>query len=41
MKKLDATRVLLQSYGREYGADTLDAADVTFIGRAVRLEASL
>lgn len=41
VKKLDATRVLLQSYGREYGADTLDAADVTFIGRAVRLEASL
>lgn len=41
VKKLDATRVLLQSYGREYGADTLDAADVNFIGRAVRLEANL
>ena len=41
VKKLDATRVLLQSYGREYTADTLDASDVNFIGRAVRLEASL
>ncbi len=41
VKKLDATHVLLQSYDREYNAETIAMPEVTFIGRAVRVEFSL
>lgn len=38
VKKLDATHVLLQSYDREYEAETAALPDVSFIGRVVRVE---
>lgn len=41
VKLIDSTRVLLQSYGREYDGDTYSITDVKFAGRAVRLEAEL
>lgn len=41
IKKLDTCQVLLQSYGREYDATTAPIAEVTFIGRAVKLEIAL
>jgi len=41
IKKLDHFQVLLQSYGREYEADTASINAVNFIGRCVRIEISL
>lgn len=41
VKKLDAASVLLQSYGREYEADTVQVSEVTCLGRAVRVEFAL
>jgi SOS-response transcriptional repressor LexA len=41
VKLIDSTRVLLQSYGREYDGDAYAVSDVKFAGRAVRLEAEL
>lgn len=41
VKKLDALNVLLQSYDREYAAETCALPEVSFIGRAVRVEFSL
>ena len=41
IKKLDNFQVLLQSYDREYSAETLAISDVTFIGRCVRLEINM
>lgn len=38
VKKLDAMHALLQSYDREYNAETVALPDVTFIGRVVRVE---
>lgn len=41
VKKLDGFQVLLQSYDREYNAETLALSDVNFLGRCVRLEIAL
>ena len=41
IKKLDAVTVMLQSYGREYDAETVSVADVVFLGRAVSVEFNL
>ncbi len=41
VKKLDALNVLLQSYDREYAAETCALPDVSFIGRVVRVEFTL
>lgn len=41
VKKLDALNVLLQSYDREYEAETCALPDVSFIGRVVRVEFAL
>jgi len=41
VKKLDAMTVLLQSYDREYAAETEALPDVNFIGRVVRVEFTL
>ena len=41
VKKLDGFQVLLQSYDREYDAQTAQLSEVSFIGRAVRLEINL
>jgi len=41
VKKLDALHVLLQSYDREYNAETVALPDVTFVGRVVRVEFTL
>ena len=41
VKKLDAMHVLLQSYDREYNAETVALPDVNFIGRVVRVEFTL
>ena len=38
IKKLDVTTVMLQSYGREYEADTVQVNEVTFLGRVVKVE---
>lgn len=38
VKKLDALNVLLQSYDREYAAETCALPDVNFLGRVVRVE---
>lgn len=38
IKKLDAMNILLQSYDREYAAETCALPDVNFIGRAVKVE---
>ena len=41
IKKLDGLSVLLQSYDREYDAQTVQLSDCTFLGRAVKLEINL
>ena len=41
VKKLDGMHVLLQSYDREYNAETAALPEVNFIGRAVRVEFDL
>ena len=41
VKKLDNFQVLLQSYDREYDAETAKLGDVNFIGRGVKLELTL
>ncbi len=41
IRKLDALNVLLQSYDREYAAEPCALPDVSFVGRAVRVEISL
>lgn len=41
VKKLDALNVLLQSYDREYAAETSALPDITFVGRVVRVEFTL
>ena len=41
VKKLDALNVLLQSYDREYAAETCALPDVNFLGRVVKVEFSL
>ena len=41
VKKLDAMHVLLQSYDREYSAETFALMDLTFLGRVVRVEFTL
>ena len=41
VKKLDALNVLLQSYDREYAAETCALPEVNFLGRVVRVEFSL
>ncbi len=41
IKKLDHLQVLLQSYDREYDAITANLNEVTFLGRAVKLEITL
>lgn len=38
VKKLDAVHVLLQSYDREYTAETFALPDVIFMGRVTRVE---
>ena len=38
VKKLDSMNVLLQSYDREYSAETYALPDVSFLGRVVRVE---
>lgn len=38
VKKLDGFQVLLQSYDREYDAETVQLSECTFIGRVVKLE---
>lgn len=41
VKKLEGFQVLLQSYGREYEAQTFQVNEVTCLGRCVKLEISL
>ncbi len=41
VKRLEGMQVLLQSYDREYDAVTAPISEVTFLGRAVRLEIAL
>jgi len=41
VKKLDGATVLLQSYDREYDAQTVQLNECSFLGRAVRLEINL
>lgn len=41
IKKLDAITVLVQSYDREYRAETCGISELKFIGRCVRFEADL
>ncbi len=41
VKKLDGMNVLLQSYDREYNAETAALPEITFIGRVVRVEFTL
>ena len=41
VKKLDDMHVLLQSYDREYNAETAALPEINFIGRAVRVEFDL
>lgn len=41
VKKLDALHVLLQSYDREYNAETAALPDVAFLGRVARVEFTL
>jgi len=38
VRKLDASTVLLQAFDREYEAEPISVHDVTFAGRAVRVE---
>mgnify|MGYP002733128342 CR=1 FL=1 len=41
LKQADAMRVLLQSYDREYAAETLVVSEVNFLGRVGRVEFEL
>lgn len=41
IKKLDALNVLLQSYDREYAAETCALPEINFLGRVVKVEFSL
>lgn len=41
VKKLDAMTVLLQSYDREYNAETVALPEVNFLGRVTRVEFTL
>ena len=41
IKKLDSFSVLLQSYDREYDAQTVQLSECNFLGRAVKLEITL
>ena len=41
IKKMDALHVLLQSYDREYAAETIAIPEVNFLGRVVRVEFSM
>ncbi|MBQ8654596.1 MAG: LexA family transcriptional regulator [Clostridia bacterium] len=41
VKKLDGFQVLLQSYDREYDAETVQLSECSFIGRVVKLEITL
>ena len=41
IKKLDSFSVMLQSYDREYDAQTVQLSDCNFLGRAVKLEITL
>jgi len=41
IKRLDDRNVLLQSYDREYDAETAALTDLLFLGRAVKLEITL
>jgi len=41
VKKLDAVTILLQSYDREYDAQTVHLSECAFLGRAVKVEYSL
>ena len=41
VKRLEGMQVLLQSYDREYDAVTAPISEVTFLGRAVKLEITL
>ena len=41
VKKLDAMNVLLQSYDREYAGESCALPEISFVGRAVRVEFSL
>ena len=41
IKKLDSFSVMLQSYDREYDAQTVQLSDCNFLGRAVKLEINL
>ena len=41
IKKLNAMHVLLQSYDREYNAETVALPDINFIGRVTRVEFTL
>ena len=41
IKKIDSFSVLLQSYDREYDAQTVQLSDCNFLGRAVKLEITL
>lgn len=41
VKKLDGLNVLLQSYDREYNAESAALPEITFIGRVVRVEFTL
>ena len=41
IKKLDAVSVLLQSYDREYEAETVHISDCVFLGRVCRVEFEL
>ncbi len=41
VKQVDAMRVLLQSYDREYSAETFAANEISFMGRASRVEFEL
>ena len=38
IKKLDATTIMLQSYGREYDAENVQLNEITCVGRAVKVE---
>ena len=41
IKKLDSFSVMLQSYDREYDAQTVQLSECNFLGRAVKLEITL
>jgi len=41
IKKLDAMNLLMQTYDREYEAETVSVADCQFLGRVCRVEFEL